>query len=106
MRLLLDTHVLLWALSGDRRIGKARALILDQANSVAISTASYLELAIKTSLGKIAVDLPQIREAVMASGFDELPITGAHTELGATAVAPQYPSADPGGPGACEPMRL
>jgi PIN domain nuclease of toxin-antitoxin system len=81
MRLLLDTHVLLWALSGDRRIGKARALILDQANSVAISTASYLELAIKTSLGKIAVDLPQIREAVMASGFDELPITGAHTEL-------------------------
>lgn len=81
MRILLDTHVLLWALTGDARLGKARAMILDRANDIAVSTASYLELAIKASQGKIDVDLGQIRSAVDASGYDELPIVGAHTEV-------------------------
>lgn len=81
MRILLDTHVLLWALTGDARLGKARTMILDRANDIAVSTASYLELAIKASQGKIDVDLGQIRSAVDASGYDELPIVGAHAEV-------------------------
>lgn len=81
MRLLLDTHILLWAMVGDRRLGNAEALILDPANTVTISTASYLELAIKISQGKIDVSIPQIRAAVVDSGFEELPVNGAHAEV-------------------------
>lgn len=80
MRILLDTHVLLWALAGDARLGKAKSLILDRANEIAVSTASYLELAIKASQGKIDIDLSQIRVSVAASGYDELPVTGTHAE--------------------------
>ncbi len=80
MRILLDTHVLLWALAGDARLGKAKPLILDHGNEIAVSTASYLELAIKASQGKIDVDLSQIRAAVAASGYVELPVTGAHAQ--------------------------
>ena len=80
MRLLLDTHVLLWSLAGDPRMGKAEALLLNPENDIAVSTASYLELAIKASQGKIAIDLAEIRAAVAESGFDELPISGAHAE--------------------------
>lgn len=81
MRLLLDTHILLWALTGDRRLGKAEPLILDPANTVTVSTASYLELAIKISQGKIDVAIPEIRAAVVESGFKELPVNGAHAEI-------------------------
>lgn len=81
MRLLLDTHILLWALAGDRRLGKAEALLLDPANTVMVSSASYLELAIKISQGKIDVAIPQIRAAVVESGFKELPVNGTHAEI-------------------------
>lgn len=81
MRLLLDTHILLWSLSGDPRLGKAEALILDAANEVMVSTASYLEIAIKASQGKIAANLAEIRSAVAESGFDELSVTGSHAEM-------------------------
>jgi PIN domain nuclease of toxin-antitoxin system len=80
MRILLDTHVLLWALAGDARLGRAKPLILDRGNEIAVSTASYLELAIKASQGKIDIDLSQIRVSVAASGYDELPVTGTHAE--------------------------
>lgn len=81
MRLLLDTQILLWALTGDRRLGKAEALILDPANTVSVSTSSYLELAIKISQGKIDVTIPEIRDAVVESGFEELPVNGVHAEI-------------------------
>jgi PIN domain nuclease of toxin-antitoxin system len=81
VRLLLDTHILLWALVGDRRLGKAGALMLDPANTIMVSTASYLELAIKISQGKIDVAIPQIRAAVEESGFKELPVLGSHAEI-------------------------
>ncbi len=81
MRILLDTHVLLWALSGDARLGKAKSMILDRGSDVAVSAASYLELAIKASQGKIETDLSQMRSAVHASGYDELPVTGANAEV-------------------------
>jgi len=81
MRVLLDTHVLLWALSGDARLGKAESLILDRANQIAVSAASYLELAIKAGQGKIDVELAEIRSAAAASGYDELPVTGQHAEV-------------------------
>ena len=54
MTLLLDTHVLLWCLSGDRSLKRASAdLILDPANDVLFSAASIWELTIKVARGKM-----------------------------------------------------
>lgn len=53
MRLLLDTHALLWFLLDDEHLSAAaKALIIDSANDVEISPASYWEIAIKISLRK------------------------------------------------------
>lgn len=56
MRLLLDTHIAIWALTGDRRLGKeATARIADPDNQVYVSAASIWEIAIKHALGRGAV---------------------------------------------------
>lgn len=78
MRLLLDTHILLWALNDDPRLsGKTRKLI-ENAADVYVSAASFWEMAIKVGVGKLAVDLDEIREYCLESGFVELPITSEH----------------------------
>jgi PIN domain nuclease of toxin-antitoxin system len=84
VRLLLDTHVLLWALDEDSRLGpKARASIVDIANDVLVSVASLWEIAIKNRLGKLRDDLPTILAGVSAAGFHVLPIEIRHlTALG------------------------
>jgi len=54
MKLLLDTHALLWFVTRDRRISdKARSLFLDTHNVILLSIASVWELAIKKSLGRL-----------------------------------------------------
>ena len=78
MRLLLDTHILLWALNDDPKLsGKARKLI-ENAAEVYVSAATFWEMAIKVGVGKLAVDLDEIREYCLESGFVELPITSEH----------------------------
>jgi len=80
VRLLLDTHVLLWALSASKRLGKeARAAIQDPGNDVMFSAASIWEVAIKSTLGKGAfgVTPDQILAAAVESGFSELPVRSA-----------------------------
>jgi PIN domain nuclease of toxin-antitoxin system len=53
VRLLLDTQIVLWALTGSTRLGKAaRELIADPANDIHVSTASIWEVAIKHALGR------------------------------------------------------
>lgn len=66
MRLLLDSHVLVWAIEGNERLGRsARSALLDPANQVWVSSATVWELSIKASLGRlhlaepIAVCLPR-----------------------------------------------
>ncbi|MBI6631293.1 type II toxin-antitoxin system VapC family toxin [Pseudomonas paralactis] len=78
MRLLLDTHILLWALNDDPRLsGKAHKLI-ENAADIYVSAATFWEIAIKVGLGKLDVDLDEIREYCSKSGFVELPITLEH----------------------------
>ncbi|MBJ2248121.1 type II toxin-antitoxin system VapC family toxin [Pseudomonas haemolytica] len=78
MRLLLDTHILLWALNDDPKLsGKARKLI-ENAAEVYVSAATFWEMAINVGVGKLAVDLDEIREYCLESGFVELPITLEH----------------------------
>jgi PIN domain nuclease of toxin-antitoxin system len=82
VRLLLDTHVLLWWVSADRRLStETRDLIAATDNEVAVSAASFWEIAIKISLRRIEIDLQQLLTVVKADGFEELPVRAAHTVL-------------------------
>jgi|TARA_R100000365_G_C2692140_1_gene33633 PIN domain nuclease of toxin-antitoxin system len=75
--LLLDTHVLLWLLAGDHRLGSGSRGAIEGAARVHVSAASLWEIAIKAGLGRLTVpdDLPDVVEA---SGLETLPVTAAH----------------------------
>ncbi len=77
MRLLLDTHVLLCALSGPELAPQARRLI-DSADEVFVSSVSFWELAIKSSVGKLDIDIVRLQAQSLAAGFEPLPITWIH----------------------------
>lgn len=80
MQLLLDTHVLLWALAGDERLGdRAIDLIEDGRNVVYVSAASIWEISIKRSLGKLRVP-GDVLAQVDAASFIRLPISFEHAD--------------------------
>ncbi|MDR1151273.1 MAG: type II toxin-antitoxin system VapC family toxin, partial [Bifidobacteriaceae bacterium] len=81
MNLLLDTHIALWAITDDPRLsGKARDLILDEANSSHVSAVSIWEIAIKHSLsrGVMPVSAAEAAQAFRDSGFSVLAIAPDH----------------------------
>jgi PIN domain nuclease of toxin-antitoxin system len=91
--LLLDTHALLWYSLGDPQLsGTARGLILDAANEILISPASYWEIAIKVSIGKLTLHRP-FKEFIDVCqnryGFGVLPIEPRHTAQVAELPYPQ-----------------
>jgi len=78
-RLLLDTHLLLWWLSGDERLPQqAIDQVMAPASEVFVSQASLWEMAIKCSLGKLRVDLAELEAQIPRQGFHWLPITNSH----------------------------
>jgi PIN domain nuclease of toxin-antitoxin system len=83
VRLLLDTHTLLWFYLGDPQLSSAaEAAIVDPGNAKFVSPASYWELAIKLSMKKYTLHVPfedLIQEAVFDNGFEILPIEPRHT---------------------------
>jgi PIN domain nuclease of toxin-antitoxin system len=80
MRLLLDTHILLWWVTADRRLSKPLTNVLASPdNDIAVSAATIWEIAIKRSLGRIDVDLDEMLSSMNADGFVELPVRFAHT---------------------------
>lgn len=84
MRLLLDTHIALWAITDSPRLAaQARSLILNPGNSVHISTASVWEIAIKHMLGRggMPVSGTQAAAHFQAAGYIELPIANAHVSM-------------------------
>ncbi|MGY2354315.1 type II toxin-antitoxin system VapC family toxin [Pseudomonas sp. SDO528_S397] len=78
MRVLLDTHILLWALSDDPRLSAKARKTIEDAAEVYVSAATFWEMAIKAGLGKLEVSLDAVREACLQSGFVELPVTSEH----------------------------
>ena len=75
MRLLLDTHVLIWWVTADRRLTKQRReLIADPENQIAISAVSFWEIAIKKDLGRLRIDLDELHAAMKEDGFAEIPV--------------------------------
>lgn len=81
MRLLLDTHILLWAAFSPMRLpAQARLLLEDDDNTLVFSVASLWEVAIKRGLGRedFRVDPRLLRRGLTDNGYEELPILGQH----------------------------
>ncbi len=77
MRLLLDTHVLIWALSEPARLSaETRSLLEDSGNEVFFSAASIWEIAIKARLGRADFNQRsgEVSRNALATGFVELPV--------------------------------
>ncbi len=85
MRLLLDTHALIWWTTADAKLSpRARVAIGDQANVVLVSAVSAVEIALKHRLGKLpqaAVLATQFEAELAAEGFAELPLTARHGQF-------------------------
>lgn len=79
MRLLLDTHVALWWRQDSRALRADVKRRIAQANEVHVSAASAWEVALKTTIGRIRLDV-NFSEQVRDSGFDELPVTFEHVD--------------------------
>jgi PIN domain nuclease of toxin-antitoxin system len=78
MRVLLDTHVFLWAAAGSALLKTPARRMIESADVVYVSAASIWEVAIKARLGKIEADPSELADAIEASGFVELPVTARH----------------------------
>lgn len=81
MKLLVDTHLLLWAASApDKLPAAARDLIDDSENSLLFSVASIWEIAIKRGLGRddFKVDPRLLRRGLLDNGYEELAISSEH----------------------------
>lgn len=81
MKLLLDTHILLWLSTSSHRISEdARELLAHPDNELVFSAASIWEVAIKTSIGRedFKIDPRWLRRAYLDNGYTELPIHGQH----------------------------
>ena len=84
MRLLLDTQIALWALTGSARLGSlAQSLIEDPANEIYVSTASVWEIAIKYALkrGDMPISGARAAELFAQAGYRELPVAWRHAAM-------------------------
>ena len=82
MRLLLDTHLLLWAAAGDEKLPVAvRRLIEEEAHELLFSAASLWEIVIKRGLGRedFQVEPSLLRRGLLDNGWEELAIFSLHT---------------------------
>lgn len=82
MKLLLDTHLLLWAAGQPDQLSAAARLLLDDPqNELLFSAVSIWEVAIKSSLGRndFLADSRLLRRGLLDNGYIELPITSEHT---------------------------
>lgn len=81
MKLLLDTHLLLWAAGQPDRLSEAaRRLLSEPRNELLFSAASLWEIAIKNALGRddFRVEPRLLRRGLLDNGYLELPITSQH----------------------------
>ena len=84
MELLLDTHALLWYLSGDKKLSKNAAQhINDQRNHCYVSISSLWEIAVKLSLKKLEIKggFETVEDFLRNNDFEIMPIDVGHTKL-------------------------
>ena len=80
MRLLLDTHVLLWVMTNDTALSQTARETISKATVVYASSVSIWEVSIKTALGKLKLNQDRFMKALPATGFEPLPITWEHAD--------------------------
>ncbi|HWS64310.1 MAG TPA: type II toxin-antitoxin system VapC family toxin [Steroidobacteraceae bacterium] len=78
MRLLLDTHIFLWAVQGNASLKPRVRRMMEAAEQIYVSAASIWEIAVKARLGKIEASAADLVDAIEASGFLELPVRARH----------------------------
>jgi PIN domain nuclease of toxin-antitoxin system len=80
VKLLLDTHALIWLITDDPRIGPAtREIVIDPANDVFVSVVSFWEMAVKIRIGKLGgIDLETVIRTVADHGLFVLPLEPRH----------------------------
>jgi PIN domain nuclease of toxin-antitoxin system len=79
LKLLLDSHAILWWVRDDRRLGREARRAIAGADVVWVSTVSGWELALKVAKGRLRI-LESLRVTIVADRFTELPLTLRHTE--------------------------
>ena len=84
MRVMLDTHLVLWAMKDDKRLSATARSEINRASTVYVSAASLWDISIKIRLGKLQVDPNKLIASLREAGFEPLPITWEH----AAAVGP------------------
>ena len=81
MRLLIDTHVLIWFLEGNKLLSKSRRqIVADPQNDIFVSIASLWEIGIKISIGKLTLAKPlaDVMKQIAIEDFEILPISPEH----------------------------
>lgn len=95
-RVLLDTQILIWYQQRNPRLTtKAHVLLLDVDNELVVSAATWWEMAIKISAGKLEIDLPASMAAAARRGIGTLPLAPAHFLRVATLPYPNEKHRDP-----------
>lgn len=90
MKYLLDTHLLAWAMIDSPKLSnRARAIIMEPSNTLYFSVVSLWELAIKGRVEQVGISAAELREELLAAGYEELPIIAAHT-LGVATLPPLH----------------
>lgn len=77
MRLLLDTHVVLWELGGSRTVSPAAREAIEQATELLFSVVSFAEIGVKAAIGKLSAP-HDLREHVLQSGVQILALDADH----------------------------
>jgi PIN domain nuclease of toxin-antitoxin system len=77
VRLLLDTHVVLWELEGSRRVSQLAQEAIEQATEVLFSVVSFAEIGVKAAVGKVSVPA-DLREHVLRTGVQVLRLDADH----------------------------
>ncbi|MBA3597398.1 MAG: type II toxin-antitoxin system VapC family toxin [Methylibium sp.] len=78
MKLLLDTHIVLWMLRDARELGAQARKLIGAADELYVSSVSIWEAAIKAAAGKLPIDMPRMEAQLLATGCLPLPMTWAH----------------------------
>jgi PIN domain nuclease of toxin-antitoxin system len=79
VRVLVDTHAVIWWLAGDRRLSRAAEEAIAAASEPLVSACTLFEVAIKESLGKLELAAGWVDELLSNEGFSLLPIRPDHT---------------------------
>ena len=77
MRLLLDTHVVLWELGGTRTVGPRAREAIERASEVLFSVVSFAEIGVKAAIGKLVIPA-DLHEHVVRSGVRILGLAAEH----------------------------